>query len=113
MTDRIATIGVVGAGTMGAGIAQVAAQAGYDVMLVDMAEPMLDRGLAAITANLDRQVAKGRLDDHRRDIILARIEGAVRIDLLATCDLVIEAVTESLETKSHVFRQVAGAVAPG
>jgi 3-hydroxybutyryl-CoA dehydrogenase len=113
LTKQIATIGVVGAGTMGAGIAQVAAQAGYDVVLVDQAEPWLDRGLATITGNLDRQVGKGRLTDAERDAILARIEGSVQVPHLSGCDLVIEAVTESFATKAEVFRGVADVTAPG
>ena len=113
MTKQIATIGVVGAGTMGAGIAQVAARAGFDVVLVDQAETWLDRGLATITENLDRQVEKGRLADTARDAILARIEGSIQIPHLSGCELVIEAVTESFATKSDVFREVADVTAPG
>jgi len=113
LTKQIATIGVVGAGTMGAGIAQVAARAGFDVVLVDQAETWLDRGLATITENLDRQVEKGRLADTARDAILARIEGSIQIPHLSGCELVIEAVTESFATKSDVFREVADVTAPG
>ena len=106
---RIRTIGVVGAGTMGSGIAQVAAQAGFEVVLVDQAEAWLDRGLAAITASLDKLVSKERLDDPERDAILARIEGSTNIGHLANCDLVIEVVTESFATKAEVFTEVAEA----
>ncbi len=112
MTDRISTIGVIGAGTMGAGIAQVAAQSGFDVRLVDQAEPWLDRGLATIAANLDRQVDKGRVDRPERDAILSRVEGSTSFAHVAGCALVIEAVTESLETKREVFRQIANEVTP-
>jgi 3-hydroxybutyryl-CoA dehydrogenase len=98
---------------MGAGIAQVAAQAGYAVMLVDAADAWLDRGLQAITANLDKQVARDRLDAQARDTVLARIEGSIEIACLADCDLVIEAVTESLETKRDVLGEVAGVVTAG
>lgn len=104
---RIRTIGVVGAGTMGSGIAQVAAQAGFDVVLVDQAEAWLDRGLDAITGSLDKLVSKERLDDPERDAILARIEGSTNIGHLANCELVIEAVTESFATKAEVFTEVA------
>ncbi|MBA2247670.1 MAG: 3-hydroxybutyryl-CoA dehydrogenase, partial [Chloroflexia bacterium] len=72
----IRTIGVVGAGTMGGGIAQIAARAGLDVVLIDQSESWLDRGLAAIMADLDRLVAKERITDERRDAILSRIEGS-------------------------------------
>jgi len=111
-TSNISTIGVIGAGTMGSGIAQVAAQSGFDVMLVDLAEPWLDRGLAAIAGGLDRQVSKRRLSDGERDAILARIEGSTHIAHLSNCELVIEAVTESLATKTDVFREVVEVVSP-
>ncbi len=106
---RIRTIGVVGAGTMGSGIAQVAAQAGFEVVLVDQAEAWLDRGLEAITGSLDKLVSKERLDNAERDAVLARIEGSTKIGHLANCDLVIEAVTESFATKAEVFTEVAEA----
>ncbi|MBA2468367.1 MAG: 3-hydroxybutyryl-CoA dehydrogenase [Chloroflexia bacterium] len=105
----IRTIGVVGAGTMGGGIAQVAAQAGFEVVLIDQAEDWLDRGLAAITGSLDKLVSREKLDDRERDAILARIEGSTRIEHLAGCQLVIEAVTESFVTKAEVFTGVAEA----
>jgi 3-hydroxybutyryl-CoA dehydrogenase len=106
---RIRTIGVVGAGTMGSGIAQVAAQAGFEVVLIDQAEDWLDRGLAAITGSLDKLVSRERLDNTERDAILSRIEGSTRIEHLAGCQLVIEAVTESFATKAEVFTGVAEA----
>lgn len=103
----IRTIGVVGAGTMGAGIAQVAAQAGFEVVLVDLAELWLDRGLEAITESLDRLVSRERLADEERDAVLSRIEGSTLIGHLASCELVIEAVTEAFATKAEVFAEVA------
>ncbi len=112
MTDSITTIGIVGAGTMGSGIAQVAAQASFDVVLADQAETWLDRGLETITANLDRQVERERLSVEDRDAILTRIEGSVHLSHLSNCDLVIEAVTESFATKAEVFREVAEVIAP-
>jgi 3-hydroxybutyryl-CoA dehydrogenase len=92
---------------MGSGIAQVAAQAGFDVVLVDLAEEWLDRGLDAIASGLDKLVAKDKLDEAGRDAILSRIEGSTSLAHLSGCDLVIEAVTESLDTKAEVFREVA------
>ena len=112
VTKQIATIGVVGAGTMGAGIAQVAAQAGYDVVLVAQAELWLDRGLETITASLDRLVEKEHLTERERDAVLARIEGSVDLPHLSGCDLVIEAVTEAFATKAEVFREVADVADP-
>ena len=108
----IATVGVVGAGTMGGGIAQIVARAGLDVVLIDQSESWLDRGLAAITADIDRLVAREQITDERRDAILSRIEGSTRIEHLAPCDLVIEAVNESLPTKIEVFASVSEIVAP-
>ena len=109
--ERTATIGVVGAGTMGAGIAGVAAAGGYDVILVDKAEDFLDRGLARITRYLDRLVEGGRLTPENRDTILSRIEGTTKLEHLAGCDLVIEAVPEDHDTKVEVFRKIAEVVA--
>jgi 3-hydroxybutyryl-CoA dehydrogenase len=104
---RTRTIGVVGAGTMGSGIAQVAAQSGFEVVLVDQAEAWLDQGLGAITGALDKLVAREKIDGGERDAILARIEGSTNIGHLGSCDLVIEAVTESFATKAEVFAEVA------
>jgi 3-hydroxybutyryl-CoA dehydrogenase len=108
----ITTIGVVGAGTMGSGIAQVAAQAGFEVVLVDQAEEWLDRGLAAIAAGYDRLVSKDMLTGADRDEALSRIEGSTNIAHLSNCDLVIEAVTEAFATKADVFTAVADVTDP-
>ena len=107
-----ATIGVVGAGTMGGGIAQIAAQSGYDVVLVDATDELLDRGLARITNDLDQLVAKERLTAANRDEILSRIEGSTDIHHVAKCDMVIEAVTEDRDTKVEVFKKIADVVEP-
>jgi len=109
--ERTATIGVVGAGTMGAGIAGVASAGGYDVVLVDTSEEFLDRGLRRITAYLDRIAAAGRLSDRNRDAILSRIEGTTSLEHLEGCDLVIEAVPEDHDAKVEVFRKIAAVVA--
>ena len=107
-----AIVGVVGAGTMGSGIAQVAAQSGYNVVLIDMDEEMLDRGLARITTGLDSLVEKERLSAENRDEVLSRIEGATTIERLEPCELVIEAVTENREVKTGVFKLIAESVDP-
>ena len=114
MTENAKTItrvGVIGAGTMGAGIAQVAAQSGCDVMLIDLAEEWLDRGLQAIAAGLDRLVTKDKMTAAERDAVLARIEGSTQIAHVSDCDLVIEAVSEQLAIKQQVFQDVAEVVA--
>ena len=110
--EAMAITGVVGAGTMGSSIAQLAAQSGYNVVLIDTTEEMLDRGLARITSDLDRLVEKERLSAENRDEILSRIEGATTFERLNPCELVIEAVTEDRETKARVFKQIAESVDP-
>ncbi len=112
MTEKpIALVGIIGAGTMGAGIAQVAAQCGCDVMLIDVAEAWLDRGLETIAKGFDRLVAKEEMTADDRDHALGRIEGSTQIAHISDCDLVIEAVSEQLGLKKSVFREVAEVVA--
>jgi 3-hydroxybutyryl-CoA dehydrogenase len=105
------TIGIVGAGTMGAGIGQVAAAAGLEVVLIDQADAWVQRGLDLITGNLDRQVSKNRLTDEERDAILTRIEGSTDYDRLEPAELVIEAVNEQFEVKRDVLKSIAAVVA--
>ena len=93
---EIRTIGVVGAGQMGGGIAQVAAEAGHDVVLCDLEERFVRKGLDAIRKNLDRAVEKGKVTAEHRDAVLARIKATTSLDDLSACDLVIEAVLEEL-----------------
>ena len=112
-TQEIARVGVVGAGTMGAGIAQVMAAAGLAVTLVDQAEDFVAKGLATITSGLDRQVAKGRLDAGERDAILGRIGTSTNTADLAGADLAIEVVPERFEIKRDVLRGIAQAVGAG
>jgi 3-hydroxybutyryl-CoA dehydrogenase len=117
MTDdeqnsSMATVGVVGAGTMGSGIAEVFAQSGYDVVIVDTTDEFLDRGLKRITANLDKLVEKKQLTNANRDAILSRIEGSTEFDRLASCELVIEAVPENKELKAQIFRTLSETVDP-
>jgi 3-hydroxybutyryl-CoA dehydrogenase len=104
--EAIQTIGVVGAGTMGHGIAQVAAQAGFDVVLVDAAPDALERGMAAIGRGLERLVAKGKLPAADRDLALARIASASTLAELARAELVVEAVVERLEVKRTVLAEL-------
>ncbi len=111
MSD-IQTVGVVGCGLMGSGIAQVSAQAGFDTVVREIDREALDRGLASIRKNLDRAVQKERIDEATRDDVLGRIEGTLELSDLAGCDLVIEAVVEDLEVKEDVFRQLDEACGP-
>jgi 3-hydroxybutyryl-CoA dehydrogenase len=98
------TVGVVGAGTMGNGIAQVFARAGYDVVLRDVQEEFLERGMKAVESSLQRDVDKERLKEEEKRAIIARIRTTTDWDALKGAQLVIEAVTEDLSVKSEVFR---------
>jgi 3-hydroxybutyryl-CoA dehydrogenase len=96
-------VAVIGAGLMGSGIAQVAAQAGYDVTLRDVGEDALARGRAAIEKSYARFVDKGRLSAEDRDAALARITTTTDLDAVSSADVVVEAVFERLDVKSEVF----------
>ncbi len=107
MTDPLPTsspVGVIGAGTMGAGIAQVAAAAGHTVMLYDAAEGAAERGISHVAAGLEKLVARGRMDAGARDALLARIRPVDNIESLGGCALVVEAVVEKLEVKRDLFQ---------
>ena len=102
----IKTIGVVGAGTMGNGIAQVFAQAGFDVRLVDVAQPMLDRARTSIEKSLAKFVEKGKLAAPDRDATLARLTTFTSIEHLGDVDYVVEAVVENPEVKRDLFARL-------
>ena len=103
MALNIDTVGVIGAGQMGAGIAQVAAQAGMSVYLNDVSEDRVHEALATINGHLSRQVQRGQLDEPGRKAILERIQIAPTFDKLADCDLVVEAAAENEEVKRRIF----------
>jgi 3-hydroxybutyryl-CoA dehydrogenase len=103
---RITRVGVVGAGTMGCGIAHVFAVHDHDVVMVDVDEAALDRGLATIAANLDRQVNKGILDPAAKQEALGRIRTARQLDEIGDAGLVVEAASESRELKFQIFRRL-------
>ena len=102
----IKSIGVVGAGTMGNGIAQVAARAGFNVILSDVKDEFLGRGMAAVDKSLQRDVDKERLNEEEKRAIINRIQTSTEMDALAEADLIVEAVTEDVTIKSNVFRQL-------
>jgi 3-hydroxybutyryl-CoA dehydrogenase len=106
----IERIGVIGAGQMGAGIAQVSAQAGLRVVLCDVDEAAVESGIEKIRSGLDRLVSKGRLTANDQSDILARVSGAASIEGLAEVDFVVEAVTEKEAVKKKVFQAVDGVV---
>ncbi len=106
------TIGVAGAGTMGNGIAQVFAQAGHAVALTDTSAEFLNRGLGTIERSLDRLVRKGFLSAADRGAVMGRIASSVGPKALSSCEVVIEAVPENLETKINLFRDLDRICAP-
>ncbi|KAB0584714.1 MULTISPECIES: 3-hydroxybutyryl-CoA dehydrogenase [Ideonella] len=103
-------IGVIGAGTMGNGIAQACAVAGVPVTMVDISDAAVQHGIATITKSLDRLIKKEKLTEAQRDAALALIKGSTSYDDLKGADLVIEAATENLELKLRILRQVEGLV---
>ena len=105
-------IGVIGAGTMGNGIAQVFAQAGFSVVMADVSDAAVARGLASIGSSLARLVKKGTQTEAGASEVLARIHGRTGLAALADCQLVIEAATENAAIKEQIFRELAGIVGP-
>ena len=102
----IKKIGVVGAGQMGGGIAHVSALAGFDVVLQDLEDSFVKQGLATIDKNLQRGVDKGKLTAEQKQAALGRIRGTSRLEELAECDFVVEAVVENLDVKTELFRKL-------
>jgi 3-hydroxybutyryl-CoA dehydrogenase len=109
----IQQLGVIGAGTMGNGIAQVCALAGVDVVMVDITEAALERGVATIASSLERLVVKGKLVDADRLAALARIRTSTQYEALTLMDLVIEAATENEALKLRILQQVDGLLQAG
>jgi enoyl-CoA hydratase/3-hydroxyacyl-CoA dehydrogenase len=105
---EIRRVGVIGCGLMGAGVAQVAAQAGYETIVREMNEELLEQGLGRISAFLDKGVAKRKLTQVKRDATWARISGTTELADLAGCDLVIEVIFENMQAKQDLFRELDG-----
>ncbi|HEY5207933.1 MAG TPA: 3-hydroxybutyryl-CoA dehydrogenase [Stellaceae bacterium] len=101
--DDIRSIGIIGAGQMGSGIAQIASLAGYDVRMADINAQALDAAVANITKNLERQVARGKLGEDEKNTALKRIHTGTEFKTLGQCDVVIEAATEREELKREIF----------
>ena len=99
-------LGVIGAGTMGRGIAQVMAASGYEVVLNDIDDDAVRKGLAGIDENMQRLVAKHKMSEDARSAALARIRTATRLDELAACDVVVEAATENVQLKLKIFAEL-------
>ncbi len=109
---EVKKIGVVGAGQMGSGIAQVAAQAGFEVVLRDVEERFLERGLAAIRRSLGKFLEKGKITQEEHDAALGRIKTTLSFKDFADCDLVVEAVVEDEAVKAEVFQELDRVVKP-
>jgi len=108
----IQTVGIIGAGTMGNGIAQACAASGIDAVMQDVSEAALERGLKTVSGSLDRLVKKGSIDEARKLEILSRIRTTARSEDLAVADLVIEAATENEELKIRILKNLEGIVKP-
>ena len=108
----IRTVGVVGCGLMGAGIAQVAAQAGYKTIVREVEQSFLDKGLGRIRKFLDDGVTKGKVTAGVRDTTLANLSGTTSFDAMAGCDIVIEAIIENLDEKTRAYRALEAVVGP-
>jgi 3-hydroxybutyryl-CoA dehydrogenase len=111
--SEIKTVGVLGAGTMGNGIAHVFARAGYDVLLRDIDPHFLDRGLAAIAKNLGREVQKNKISEAEKSAALGRIRPVIDIQALSAADFVVEAVPEQLDVKLRVLKDADAVLRPG
>jgi 3-hydroxybutyryl-CoA dehydrogenase len=110
--NTIKVVGVVGAGTMGNGIAHVFARSGFEVLLCEVEQRFLDRGLEAIRKNLEREVAKGKLTAGEREAALGRIQGILHGSDLGVCDFVIEAAPERFALKQELFSELDSVLKP-
>ncbi len=101
--DKIKKVGVLGSGLMGSGIAEIAARAGYETVVREVTDELMDKGIARIHGSLNKAVEKGKLDAAARDETVSRLSGTVDLAPLADCDLVVEAIVENLEEKRKTF----------
>ncbi len=109
----IQTLSIIGAGTMGHGIAQIAAQAGYDVFLYDIEQRFVERGLAAIVQNLDKGIERGKVTPEQKSAALERIRGVTQLrDVVASADLLIEAIPEKMSLKGELYASLAPLAPP-
>ncbi len=109
---KIQKVGVLGCGLMGSGIAEVCARAGYETVVREVNEELLEKGMGRIRGSLDKAVEKGKLDAAQRDEAAARLSGTVDLAALADCDLVVEAIVENPEEKRQTFAALDTAVKP-
>jgi len=99
----IKRVGIVGIGLMGSGIAQISAENGYDVVVRELEQSLLDKGFAVIERNLDRAISKGKIDVAFKDQVMGRLKGTLDYEDLTDCDLVVEAVVEDIKVKNEMF----------
>jgi 3-hydroxybutyryl-CoA dehydrogenase len=109
----ISSVGIIGSGIMGSGIAEVAAKAGSTVVLRSRSQESADAMIAGLTKSLDKQVERGKLEQSARDEVLGRVSATSKLEELADCDLVIESVVEDLEIKKALFAELDGIVKDG
>lgn len=107
---NIKRVGVIGAGTMGNGIAQVCAAANIGVVMIDISDQAVERGVGTIAASLDRLIKKDKLSPAQKEAILGRISGTTDYSAIRDCDLVIEAATENLDLKKRILKQISDQV---
>ncbi|HET9211277.1 MAG TPA: 3-hydroxybutyryl-CoA dehydrogenase, partial [Thermoanaerobaculia bacterium] len=100
---KIKKVGVLGCGLMGSGIAEVAARSGYETVVREVTEELVEKGLQKIGGSLGKAVERGKLESSVRDETLSRLSGTVKLEDLADCDIVIEAIVENLEEKKKIF----------
>lgn len=112
MSNTISTVGIIGAGTMGNGIAQVCAISGINVVMVDISDAAVEKGIATVTGSLERLVKKEKISEQDRDAALARIQGSTSYDDLKASQLVIEAATENYDLKVKILKQIDAMVPP-
>ena len=110
---EIRKVGVVGCGLMGSGIAQVSAMAGFQTVVREVAQPLLDKGLAAVERSLSKFVENQTLTAQQKIATLGRLQATLRLEDLSECDIVIEAIVENLERKKELFAELERVVKPG
>ena len=109
---EVKTVGVYGAGSMGRGIAQVALEGGYDVVLYNHRTPTLEKGVASINKNFDKKIAKGKIDEAKKAEWLSHLKATTTLEDLADVDIVFEAMVENMDLKKDAFEKMAGVIKP-
>ncbi len=110
---NVQTLGVVGAGQMGNGIAQVAASVGLKVIMVDVAQAAIDKGMATISTSADRLIKKEKITEADKKTLLGNISCSTAMTALGDCDMIVEAATENIELKLKIFKQLDEIAKPG